>query len=149
MASISTDSKGLRRILFVGADGKRKPIRLGRVPIKTARTIKTHVEALAAAVLLRGLGPPCGSSISLSTHRSSASVCAATRRGSWWPPRAPTQPVGGQCRAGGSRRITVRSAYSAPDAIRQTRGGEGGSLLELQAGRGDDQLGACCQTMEP
>jgi len=51
MASISTDKKGLRRILFVGADGKRHPIRLGRVPIKTARTIKTHVEALAAAAL--------------------------------------------------------------------------------------------------
>ena len=51
MASISTDKKGLRRILFVGADGKRHPIRLGRAPIKTARTIKTHVEALAAAAL--------------------------------------------------------------------------------------------------
>ena len=51
MASISTDKKGLRRILFVGADGQRRPIRLGRVPIKTARTIKTHVEALAAAAL--------------------------------------------------------------------------------------------------
>ena len=51
MASITTDKKGLRRILFVGADGQRRPIRLGRVPIKTARTIKTHVEALAAAAL--------------------------------------------------------------------------------------------------
>ncbi len=51
MASISTDKKGLRRILFVGADGQRRPIRLGRVPIKTARTIKTHVEALVAAAL--------------------------------------------------------------------------------------------------
>jgi len=51
MASISTDSKGLRRILFVGADGQRRPIRLGRVPIKTARTIKAHVENLAAAAL--------------------------------------------------------------------------------------------------
>jgi integrase len=51
MASISTDKKGLRRILFVGADGQRRPIRLGRVPIKTARTIKAHVENLAAAAL--------------------------------------------------------------------------------------------------
>jgi integrase len=51
MASISTDKKGLRRILFVGADGVRRPIRLGRVPMKTARTIKSHVENLAAAAL--------------------------------------------------------------------------------------------------
>ena len=51
MASISTDKKGLRRILFIGPDGKRHPIRLGRVPIKTARTIKAHVENLAAAAL--------------------------------------------------------------------------------------------------
>ena len=51
MASISTDYKGLRRILFVGADGRRRPIRLGHVPVKTARTIKTHVEHLAAAAL--------------------------------------------------------------------------------------------------
>ena len=31
--------------------GSGEPIRLGRVPIKTARTIKTHVENLAAAAL--------------------------------------------------------------------------------------------------
>lgn len=37
----------------MGADGQRKPIRLERVPIKTARTIKTHVENLAAAALGR------------------------------------------------------------------------------------------------
>ena len=30
---------------------RRQAIRLGRVPIKTARTIKTHVENLAAAAL--------------------------------------------------------------------------------------------------
>ena len=51
MASISTDPRGLRRVLFIGADGKRKSLRLGRVPPKTARTIKTHVEALVAAAL--------------------------------------------------------------------------------------------------
>ena len=51
MASISTDKNGLRRILFVGADGQRRPIRLGRVPIKVARTIKAHVEQLVAAAL--------------------------------------------------------------------------------------------------
>ena len=53
MANISTDSKGLRRILFTGADGQRRQIRLGRVPIKTARTIKGHVENLVAAALGR------------------------------------------------------------------------------------------------
>ena len=51
MASISTDSKGLRRILFADANGQRRQIRLGRVPIKTARTIKGHVENLVAAAL--------------------------------------------------------------------------------------------------
>ena len=49
MASISTDSNGLRRILFVGEDGKRKAVRLGRVPVKTARTVKSHIENLVAA----------------------------------------------------------------------------------------------------
>ncbi len=51
MASISTDKKGLRRILFVGADGKRQPIRFGRMPMKAVRTIKAHVEHLVAAAL--------------------------------------------------------------------------------------------------
>jgi hypothetical protein len=51
MASISTDSKGLRRILFVGADGQRRPIRLGRMPMKTAATIKARVESILAATL--------------------------------------------------------------------------------------------------
>jgi integrase len=58
MASISTDKKGLRRILFVGGDGRRRTIRLGRVPIKTARTIQTHVENLAAAALGRNAPDP-------------------------------------------------------------------------------------------
>ena len=51
MASISTDSKGLRRILFTDADGQRRQIHLGRLPIKTARTIKGHVENMVAAAL--------------------------------------------------------------------------------------------------
>ena len=36
MASISTDSGGKRRILFVDADGTRRQVRLGSVPMKTA-----------------------------------------------------------------------------------------------------------------
>ena len=51
MASISTDSNGNRRILFSGPNRKRKIIYLGGVPMKTARTVKSHVENLAAAML--------------------------------------------------------------------------------------------------
>jgi len=51
MASISTDRNGNRRILFIGPDGKRKALRLGKVPMKTARNVKAKVEELAAAAL--------------------------------------------------------------------------------------------------
>ena len=51
MASISTDRNGNRRIFFSGLNRKRKIIYLGPVPMKTARTIKAHVENLAAALL--------------------------------------------------------------------------------------------------
>lgn len=49
MASISTDSRGNRRILFVDQDGKRKPIRLGKLPMKATEVIKIRVENLVAA----------------------------------------------------------------------------------------------------
>ncbi len=49
MASLSTDANGNRRILFFGADGKRRPIRLGKMPKKDAERIKLKVEILAAA----------------------------------------------------------------------------------------------------
>ncbi len=51
MASISTDRSGNRRIFFSGPNRKRKIIYLGPVPMKTARTVKAHVENLAAALL--------------------------------------------------------------------------------------------------
>ena len=51
MASISTDSKGNRRIFFCGPNRKRKIIYLGGTPMKTARTVKAHVENLVAAIL--------------------------------------------------------------------------------------------------
>ena len=51
MASISTDSKGRRRILFANPDGERKQIRLGKVPMKSAQTVKTRVENILAAQL--------------------------------------------------------------------------------------------------
>lgn len=48
MASISSDSSGYRRLLF--KQGKRYTIHLGRIPIKTAREIKTRVESIQAAL---------------------------------------------------------------------------------------------------
>ena len=53
MASISTDSDGKRRILFVDPDGEGRQIRLGKVPMKTAATIKARVENLLAAAIGR------------------------------------------------------------------------------------------------
>jgi len=55
MASISTNAQKNRTIQFVGLDGKRRSIRLGRVPLKMATEIKLRVEALALA---KGTGVP-------------------------------------------------------------------------------------------
>jgi hypothetical protein len=49
MASISHDSNGRKRILFVNADGERKAIRLGKMSQRMAEEIKIRVEALNAA----------------------------------------------------------------------------------------------------
>ncbi len=46
MASISTDPRGNVRILFVGADKKRRTIRLGKITQKAANEIKLKVEHL-------------------------------------------------------------------------------------------------------
>jgi integrase len=58
MASISTDRKGNRRIFFTGPNRNRKIVYLGAVPMKTARTIKVHIENLAAALLGRHAPDP-------------------------------------------------------------------------------------------
>ncbi len=50
MASISKDSKGNRRILFISADGKRKAIRIGKMNAKLSESLKVRVETLAASV---------------------------------------------------------------------------------------------------
>ena len=50
MASISRDANGTIRIQFVGRDGTRKTIRLGKVSDRDAERIKDKVEQLAAAV---------------------------------------------------------------------------------------------------
>ncbi len=49
MASISREPNGRRTIQFFGADGKRRSIRLGRVPQKAAETVRIRVECLLAA----------------------------------------------------------------------------------------------------
>ncbi len=51
MASMSTDAKGNRRVLFMAADGQRRQVRLGGVPKKTANTIKARIESRAARLL--------------------------------------------------------------------------------------------------
>ena len=48
MASISTDPNGNRTVQFVGADRKRRSVRLGRVPMKAAEEVCRRVEALNA-----------------------------------------------------------------------------------------------------
>ena len=49
MASISTNPKGLRRLLVVTKDGKRRAIRLGRITLKQAQALRAKVEALVKA----------------------------------------------------------------------------------------------------
>jgi integrase len=49
MASISRESNGRRTIQFVGGDGKRRSIRLGKVSQRLAETIQVKVEHLVAA----------------------------------------------------------------------------------------------------
>lgn len=54
MASIGSDPNGLKRILFVGKDGKRRTIRLGKASMKQAEAVKVKVESLVTAALLTG-----------------------------------------------------------------------------------------------
>ncbi len=52
MASITTDkTTGHRTIQFVGSDGRRRSIRLGKVSKRHAESVKLKVEDLAASVL--------------------------------------------------------------------------------------------------
>jgi len=50
MASISKDPSGNRTIQFMGADGKRRSLRLGKVNAKQAEALKLKVETLASAI---------------------------------------------------------------------------------------------------
>ena len=49
MGSISTEPGGRRTIQFVGSDGKRRSIRLGKVSQRTAEAVKYRVEQLNVA----------------------------------------------------------------------------------------------------
>lgn len=49
MASISSDGNGLKRILFVNPEGKRKAIRLGKMTMKQAERWKIRIEDLVTA----------------------------------------------------------------------------------------------------
>ena len=49
MASVVNDPNGLKRILFVGSDGKRSAIRLGKMSRKSALSINLRVEDLVSA----------------------------------------------------------------------------------------------------
>src|SRR5688572_17501817 len=52
MASIADDPKGRKRIQFIGRDGTRKAVRLGKVSTKQAEAFKIRVERLASAQIL-------------------------------------------------------------------------------------------------
>ena len=50
MASISRDkTNGTKRIFYYDADGNQKSVRLGKIPMKAAETIKVHIENLLSA----------------------------------------------------------------------------------------------------
>jgi len=49
MASISTDKGGNRRVLWVDADGQRRQVRLGKIPLRAAEAIQTRIEHIVAA----------------------------------------------------------------------------------------------------
>ena len=49
MASIARDPGGQKRILFVAPDGRRKVIRMGKMPLADARTVKHRIESLLAS----------------------------------------------------------------------------------------------------
>jgi integrase len=50
MASISSSPDGRRTIQFVASDGKRRSLRLGKMPMKAAEEVCRYVEHLVAAV---------------------------------------------------------------------------------------------------
>ena len=58
MASVSCDKAGRRTVQFIGADRKRRSIRLGKVSGKAADVVKNHVEQLNSAKIIPGATVP-------------------------------------------------------------------------------------------
>ena len=52
MASVVNDPNGRKRILFIGSDGKRRAIRLGKASMKQAEAFKVKVEQLVSATVV-------------------------------------------------------------------------------------------------
>jgi len=84
MASIANDPNGRRRILFIDADGKRKPIRLGKVSIRYAESVKSKVEDLVSASIAkeapRDDTARWVASLDATMHNKLAAVGLVTRR---------------------------------------------------------------------
>jgi len=53
MASITREPNGRRTVQFVGADGRRRSVRLGKVPQRTAEAVKVKIEGLVTASITR------------------------------------------------------------------------------------------------
>jgi len=58
MASLARDKDGTKRIRFIDNSGKRRAIRLGKVPVKEAESFKLRVEALVVCKALGSLPDP-------------------------------------------------------------------------------------------
>ena len=54
MASICNDPNGRRRIQFFNADGERKTLRLGKVSLRHAQSVKVKIEDLVSASVTGG-----------------------------------------------------------------------------------------------
>jgi len=57
MASISKDKNGTKRIAYYDTDKRSVSIRLGKIPMKIAETVKIHVENLLSS-LAAGVSVP-------------------------------------------------------------------------------------------
>ncbi len=58
MASISHDPGGKKRILFCGADGERRAVRLGKVSERVAKSVCGYVESLVASAKAKNTWEP-------------------------------------------------------------------------------------------
>lgn len=52
MASIVDDANGRKRIQFIGTDGRRRAVRLGKATAKQAEAFKVRLERLVSSAIL-------------------------------------------------------------------------------------------------